>query len=60
MCRMWEYGGLHPAGISKGGKSMRCIRLFCKGKELGKVVKIIVFIKHGIGAVHELGKIYAN
>ena len=36
---------------------MKVIRVLCKGKNLDNLVKTIVFIRHGIGAVHELGQI---
>lgn len=39
---------------------MNYIAVLCKGRDLNNIVKIIVFKKHGIGAVHELGKIYCN
>lgn len=39
---------------------MRHIRVLCKGRDLDKIVKMIIFMRYGIGAVHELGKIYEN
>ena len=36
---------------------MKYVKLL-KAWELDKLIKTIVFIKHGIGAVHELGDIF--
>uniref|UniRef100_A0A6M3KUI1 Uncharacterized protein n=1 Tax=viral metagenome TaxID=1070528 RepID=A0A6M3KUI1_9ZZZZ len=39
---------------------MKKILIICKGKDLDRIAKTIVFVKNGIGAVHELGQISEN
>jgi len=36
------------------------IVILCKAKELGNIVKMIIFLKRGIGAAHEIEAIYLN